>query len=286
MIRICFYLQVILLLIVLPFCTRAQDWGTPLIITFDADDTVYQHAVFIDTDSHVHNSWQIGRPDKAIFDSAHSWQNAIVTDTLHPYAVNDTSIFVLSLRNFLNTSYWWHAVNAVTFFYQMDVDTGSKGIVEYSADIGHTWHVASLAESHYPDTTTFTHASTGWQCYTIYFNQISDSLLLRFTFISDSDTSTHDGWIIDDINVNYWTEGVSTLTRPGTYFIYPNPAKTKLMISTASMVGTVVIYNISGQIVHRKNYNDSSAQIDVSQLPRGMYLIHVDGVVAGNFVKD
>ena len=48
----------------------------------------------IDT-SNAGNIWQIGQPDKAIFDSAFSAPNAIVTDTVNYYPINDSSSFIL-----------------------------------------------------------------------------------------------------------------------------------------------------------------------------------------------
>ena len=47
---------------------------------FDGADTSIQNSILIETDTSVSNVWQIGHPQKIIFDSAATAPNAIVTD--------------------------------------------------------------------------------------------------------------------------------------------------------------------------------------------------------------
>jgi len=264
-------------------------WSSPSAITFDAGDTVYQHAIIIDTTSHHHNSWQIGRPNKTVFDSAYSWPNALVTDTLNPYPTNDTSVFILKLRNYYPTTSTepWHAIAFVSFWHQLDIDTGSKGIVEYSTDTGHTWHVV-LDNSWTPDSTTFTHSTHKWQNYTAHLPEFyfGDTLLMRFTFISDSDTTSNDGWIIDDFHIEYWTEGASSLTAHNAYTICPNPVSNLLAITAPIKIQSVAIRNTLGQMVRNEICNSPTAQVDVAELAGGVYFVYIDGVAAGKFLKE
>jgi hypothetical protein len=79
--KLSFHKYLLTLLLLFPFCAAAQ----MLELTFDADDALYPHFITIDTGSHLHNSWQIGRPGKSVFDSAYTLPNAIMTDTLNTY---------------------------------------------------------------------------------------------------------------------------------------------------------------------------------------------------------
>ena len=45
------------------------------------------------------NIWQIGEPSKTLFSSARSNPNALVTDTLNNYPVNDSSSFIVRIRS-------------------------------------------------------------------------------------------------------------------------------------------------------------------------------------------
>src|SRR5680860_1850189 len=57
------------------------------------DPQMNNERVYIDTAGG--NSWSIGAPDKTVFTSAYSPSNVIVTDTLDPYPMNDTSSFII-----------------------------------------------------------------------------------------------------------------------------------------------------------------------------------------------
>ena len=40
---------------------------------------------------------------------------------------------------------------------------------------------------------------------------------------------------------------------------------------------TVAVYNMSGQVVRHVSVNDNEANVDVENLPKGIYLIHAQG---------
>ena len=60
------------------------------------DDPSQFSGIDIDTISNPNNSWQVGAPQKSLFTSALTPPNVIVTDTINPYLINDTSIFSLT----------------------------------------------------------------------------------------------------------------------------------------------------------------------------------------------
>ena len=55
--------------------------------------------------------------------------------------------------------------------------------------------------------------------------------------------------------------------------IYPNPVNDVLNISNSENISSVSIYNMLGQEVLFSKMNTSSGQINVSALPKGIYLV-------------
>lgn len=101
-------------------------------VSFEATTT----EIVIDTNGN--NVWQIGKPQKTFFDTAHSGINAILTDTLHTYPPNDTSSFIYIIRN----PYTQTCLTCMAFWHKYDVDSlGDKGIIDASYNGGISWVV-------------------------------------------------------------------------------------------------------------------------------------------------
>ena len=59
------------------------------------EDTTCLSHLIIDTTTFPQNLWQIGRPQKPLFNSASSPLNVIITDTVRPYPINNYSMFYI-----------------------------------------------------------------------------------------------------------------------------------------------------------------------------------------------
>ncbi|MCH2044320.1 MAG: hypothetical protein MK212_09245 [Saprospiraceae bacterium] len=58
------------------------------------DATTYSSGSYLSLDSvNTSGSWMIGEPQKIIFDSAYTQPNALITDTVNTYPINDSSSF-------------------------------------------------------------------------------------------------------------------------------------------------------------------------------------------------
>jgi len=77
--------------------------------------------------------------------------------------------------------------------------------------------------------------------------------------------------------------------------LYPNPATTSLTIqstcqltiqSTNQPINQIAITNLLGQTLYTQNYNTGQIQIDVSNLPTGMYFVKINGSEVRKFVKE
>ncbi|NND88942.1 MAG: T9SS type A sorting domain-containing protein, partial [Flavobacteriaceae bacterium] len=70
--------------------------------------------------------------------------------------------------------------------------------------------------------------------------------------------------------------------------IYPNPASELLTIDDPTKsIHRIKIHNVSGQLI--KAYKEASSEIQVGQLPAGIYFINLEtplGVVRKKFIKE
>ena len=57
--------------------------------------------------------------------------------------------------------------------------------------------------------------------------------------------------------------------------IYPNPANNMLHIKGIDKEGYVLLYNLQGQLCANQRVSPSSANLDISQLPEGLYFIRI-----------
>lgn len=272
----------------------AQQWSNS--ITFD---TTFSN-LYIDT-LQVNNSWQIGAPHKILFDSARTRPNAIVTDTVNYYPINDTSSFVLKINrppdNFPGV-YWVPYMTGptpfVSFISKIDTDSLSDvGYVEYSLNNGTSWFpvndyffVGDYHPPYYgPGIPFFTGTFNGWFETFIYLGDSNpdpgietvDSVLFKFTFVSDSINTNKEGWIIDDIT--YGTIallGLNDIEENNNFNIYPNPVNNEFTIAvteTGKIYLQLKIINLLGEMVYQSLIEDQKSGINISDLPKGVYFV-------------
>ena len=260
------------------------------------------------------NLWQIGVPQKTVFDSAYSPYKALLTDTIHPYSKGNYSYFdVIYVSEYFNP--------VLSFYHRWDMDSLSEGgWIDISYDKGASWtNVRNDNESFwwvnsenlYADTDTlnngspaFTGKSHGWvktQIQWIWFIGVKggpipnygDTILWRFNFISDTVETHKDGWMIDDLevfNVSPWGD-VAEYQKGSALKISPNPATDELYLSNPG--GDELraeIYTGDGRLVMNSATLDGTRpHLDVSALRAGVYRLVVyysDGSVAqSGFVK-
>jgi hypothetical protein len=75
------------------------------------------------------------------------------------------------------------------------------------------------------------------------------------------------------LNLNY-TELTGTENYlNGKIHLYPNPARDKIRISGIDNATSLTIYSAAGKLMYTDNSTSSKAEIDVSGLPSGLYMI-------------
>jgi hypothetical protein len=286
-------------LICFSYVVNAQQW-TEYYQYLDGADTIgnpYHGVLIIEKDSN--SLWQIGVPNKSYFTSANSSPNVIVTDTINPYPINDTSSFQFGIStNLFNFS----GILAIQWTQKLDIKIGQDiGIVEYSIDTGQTWvntfnnpyvyNFYGYNNNSNVDTINNEVGFLGvdpiwrdiWLCFDgSYFSTITDSLIVRYTFKSDSIFDNSDGWMIDNFVIHpTWFHTINELEQNEYALLFPNPTndgKINIQIKKIKdyqVIETIKVYDVNGTLVKSYGLSPTKFQIDLSDLKNGTYVIKI-----------
>ena len=67
--------------------------------------------------------------------------------------------------------------------------------------------------------------------------------------------------------------------------LYPNPASDMITINSNEVSNTYTISDITGKVILKGSMNETSADINVSQLQNGTYILHLKNVMGVNSKK-
>ena len=257
-----------------------SDWD----INFE--DTTTLHKVLMDTVSYPNNIWQIGPPNKSIFNTAYSNSNVIVTDTINPYPTNDTSSFTIIHIASMGWAREYPKVDIEGWYYVNSDTLTDYGYIDFSPDKGGTWYRADTSINNgycsfgaVQELPTFTGNSNGWKhfyyCLQVPFPVANgDTILYRFTFISDSVQTNKDGLMFDNLHFEDWTEGIQEVQNNRLISISPNPTSDELIIhrTKVSNNSRIQILNYTGQVLY-DNSDFIGEPINTRQLTNGIYLL-------------
>ena len=265
---------------------------------FDFDNSGTTHANYwlqIDTVSNPNNIWQIGSPQKTVINSAHSAPNVIITDTVHSYPPNDTSVFIIKHLVDYN-------VSVFAGYYNINTDSlRDYGTIEISPDDGTTW-INLLTDVVYSSyigwngtKPTLTGNSNGWNYFEASIASVElafnvhhgDTILFRLTFISDSIANNYEGLAYDNLMFCDYIEGINEMINDNLIAIYPNPTSDLLFIKrrTQQQKESVKIFNYAGQLLY-ENGDFKSNEIDIAKLnlTSGFYFMRYSNT-SGNTMK-
>ena len=72
------------------------------------------------------------------------------------------------------------------------------------------------------------------------------------------------------------TTSVEDFSTQASISVYPNPTVDALMVNGVQDKSDMVIYSMNGTMIHSQVAQDGINKIDVSALPHGMYLLHLN----------
>jgi len=55
--------------------------------------------------------------------------------------------------------------------------------------------------------------------------------------------------------------------------LFPNPANDRFGVESTQLIGKLKILDITGRLVHEKIVQSYSTSVDISSLPKGLYLV-------------
>lgn len=256
----------------------------------------------------ANNLWQISSPNKNYFNASFSPTNAIVTDKLYNYSINNHSYFDLYIT--AANMPFFNMQMQLEFKHKFDTDTLlDGGYITVSYDNGLNWfniinndpydmfpinndyslNLYSIEDTLFNGEKGFSGHSDGWQTTRISWVVFllrglntfeTDNVILRFNFISDAIDNDKEGWMIDDIRMFGVDLGSSINEKQtSTFAISPNPANdfvtVKLSKNQFKNRATVEIYNLSGQLVKQEKLRTSESRISVECLEKGIYILKI-----------
>jgi len=263
-------------------------------------DDGYLERIEIDS-ANPNNQWQIGKPHKLKFDSAFSFPNGIITDTLNYYSINNTSSFYIYFT--------WHSpFNWPELGFKFKINSDSLadfGNIEASYDNGDTWidvikdaglydiewsvygkdlggGNSEIIASSPDDTIAFTGTSNIWYSFNMsmygwdYYFPYNDTIIYKVTFKTDSIQTSKEGWMLDNISTTEWISSTSeNLSDRISILAYPNPFRGIITFKstyTNKKINTIKIFNIYGSLINCFNTNSMEISINLSNLQTGVYI--------------
>lgn len=296
------------ILIILIFGSQITTAQMPHYQYFDGANTTPSTSILVTIQTSSMNIWQIGKPQKTLFSSASTTPNVIVTDTLNYYPKNNVSTFTFAIVN----PYWptfGPFITALRWKQKLDMDQGlDGGIVEYSTNSGTTWVNTlnnSLIYMYYgylpanKDTLPsgqycFSGADAVWRdiwlCMSPNITNVNDTLMMRFSFKSDSVNTNKEGWMIDNM-MHYTTvmHPVKSISQMENLNVFPTITSGIVNVEATKKgdKGNLIfieLFDMAGKLIESYGQNTSKVVIDISKYPDGMYNLKVvSDVVSSNF---
>ncbi|MBI3237506.1 MAG: T9SS type A sorting domain-containing protein [Flavobacteriia bacterium] len=144
------------------------------------------------------------------------------------------------------------------------VGTGTAAVPGYGVD----WGDGNIGVGQNP---THTYGAAGTYTVCAYFFDLAD-------------TSSCNAQFCQDLTVTNSSASIKEIAEPLTVSVYPNPAVNSIEISSTEPLESFYIYNTLGTMVYSDRVQTTSAKVNISDLPKGVYLLRCNGLTK-RFVK-
>lgn len=262
---------------------------------FDGADTSTVDAILISIDTSSSNVWQVGKPQKTIFNSAATDPNVMITDTINSYPVNNRSSFQFTYQPLTS----W-GILALQWKQKLDMEQGKDGgIIEFSVDNGTTWQNAfnnphvynfygynsnnkdTLATGEYAFSGKDTTWRDVWLCFDMTWLSWNTNVLVRFTLLSDSTDTQQEGWMIDNMMTHLTVFHTAIAAAQTEYMrVYPNPATHLIYIEAQKIqafhiIEKMTLKDTQGKIIEEWENIPTRYFIDSRKYSSGLYYLTI-----------
>jgi len=243
-------------------------YGNPTIV-FEDESSMIQ-------DYWESNSWNITYEDYTSPDTS-------ITDSPNGnYSNNEYS--VIELSNSINLSDASYA--ELSFNTKWHTESGYDYVqVEISVDNGQNWtpqcgkytKIGTNNHENATDEPLYDGLQESWVNETISLSDYLDNeILIRFKLVSDN-SQRRDGFYFDDLKVNVLSNNLDLSSiELNNISVYPNPVTDRFYINTNLINYNISIYNILGKQIYRTIGNSGNTTINLSLLPRGVFLLKLN----------
>jgi hypothetical protein len=264
---------------------------------FDGADTSAWNSLIIEFDPDPENIWQIGPPQKTIFNGAATIPNVIVTDTIHGYPPDNVSRFSFKIE----PDYFQWGILALQWKQKLDLDAGQDGgVLEFSLDNGLSWenvfnnpyvynfygfdpaNQMTLPSGVEAFSGTDTLWKDIWLCFDVSFLFLYDSIPIRYTLVSDGNDSGKEGWMLDNMLAHITIIHTVNEEPANTYFhVYPTVTNDRVDIETVKMdafhiIEKIEVINISGEVVEHHGPTPTRFYLSLNSHPPGLYYLLIE----------
>jgi len=276
------------------------------LVNYRSIETQPLHPIFYDdfengmngwTHGGTKDQWELGVPTNVGPPQAYSGNNCWGTNLSGNYD-NDVNCWLLSpsisLHNlscaYLSVKIWNDVEDSLQGYNPKD-----KLWMEMSMDNGITFIPMTTCLGGVIDYKTGVPQVGGWSRLVLDLSQhIDTTVKIRFHFTSNHSV-TRPGSYIDDFKVygrDKSIDGIDkNLSESATIQCYPNPARNTVTVETSAslIAGMLSINDINGQPLIIRQITSPKTQIDISNLPGGVYIIRLtndQNVQVGKFIKE
>jgi len=274
-------------------------------ITFDLNDSADREYFFIDT-TQSNNIWQYAKVNKPGFAQLNSV--ALTTDSVANYPVNDTSSFMFKIIFSTNNSANQFNSLGITLHHKYQTDSLHDGLrIEYldmynqkwlNATWGFNFLIANRDSSYNWGDKYIQDPLSGNQA-TFHYSRLAygmpgvkgpvDSVLLRFTFVSDSIQNNKAGWLIDSIMIEancFCTGGLNEckLAQNDYLAYYDGNSIIINSLLAENRKSDFTLFDAMGRELMTDEVHFGLNSISVDNLPTGYYIVKVKNQ-AGVFTK-
>ncbi|ASS50234.1 MAG: hypothetical protein A3D31_11750 [Candidatus Fluviicola riflensis] len=103
-------------------------------------------------------------------------------------------------------------------------------------------------------------------------------------FYDLADTASCSAEYCEDLVVTGSSASIKEIDQQLTVSVYPNPAVSSIEISSTEPLESFYIYNTLGTMVYSDRVQTTSTKVNISDLPKGVYLLRCNGLTK-RFVK-